>query len=228
MKGLIIRLIVLLGGLTAFGRIDAETLPSKSAAPLLRVSFPGFDKIEGSANGVTLQEVRKFPASVALREKALDRLGGYIVSKLGNLDSEKEDRVRNLIRPLLGDLFQKQTYIEIGDRDQNGLHWTLAVDLDESRRSFWRTNCSAILESLTTAEDQTRPFAAEAINSWFILSGPSPSVQNSSGSNTINPIVDRIRHNGHPGQEESGDSLFIEADLSKLRTRLPRLIPAKL
>ncbi|MDA1274040.1 MAG: hypothetical protein O2960_08300 [Verrucomicrobia bacterium] len=228
MKGLIIRLIVLLGGLTAFGRIGAEALPSNSAAPVLRVSFPGFNKIEGSADGVTLQEVRKIPASVALRETALNRLGSYIVSKLGNLDSEKENQVLNLIRPLLGDLFQEQTYIEIRDQDPTGLHWTLAVNLDEARRRFWKTNCSALLESLTPAADQSGPFAAEAINSWFILSGPSPSVQDASGSNNINPLVDRIRRDGHPGQEASGDSLFIEADLSKLRTLLPRLIPAKL
>jgi hypothetical protein len=116
---------------------------------IVRVHWLGKRKIAADTNSAELMNVWKMPESVKLEAQTLDKLSQ---APWRLLRGETNQAATNLLRPLLQDLADEESYVEV-HRPANSTNATeemiLSVRLDSPRAGLWRTNVAAALESLT-------------------------------------------------------------------------------
>ncbi len=125
----------------------------KSAAPappvpevLARFYFAGAEQLNANTNLATLKGIWSLPPTVELRGKALQKLSAFA----GELFT-KRMRLTNslgaagLIHPLLEDLLQAETHLEIRGPSQQAAEWTLALQLKPERAQLWQNNLSNLM-----------------------------------------------------------------------------------
>ena len=112
-----------------------------------------------------LLEVWQLPETTALRSQALDKLAPVVASLLtGTNDSD----LVQLARPLLEDLLQSESSLELIDRTNLPPAWTLAIKLDSTRGALWLDNVGRIAEK-RKASGRSPLSVAVTTNSWVLL-----------------------------------------------------------
>ena len=112
-------------------------------------------------------DIWKLPESAKLETQALDKLS-LAPWRLLKGDAATNGAPIARLRPLLDDLVQAESYLEIrGATNQPG-ELVLAIRLGEARAQLWETNLAAVLESLTGVQ----PVAASGNRRGWSLKKP--------------------------------------------------------
>ncbi len=145
---------------------------STPAPPLLpppvetvaRVHWLGLKQLLAETNAAFLTNVTSLPESKQLAAQTLDRLAlGLLATNnlppTTNLLSDTASAATNsrapltgaaaLLRPLLADLFQEESYLEVRQATNQPGDLVLAIRLDDARGGLWQTNLAAVLQSRT-------------------------------------------------------------------------------
>jgi hypothetical protein len=120
---------------------------SASPLPLMRVYWTGKKRISADADAARVMEVWNLPESAKLQAQTLDKLSAAPWRFLRN---ETNAASTNLLRPLLEDVVNQESYFELRPpHDTNAEELIFAIHLDNQRAAVWETNIAAALESLT-------------------------------------------------------------------------------
>lgn len=149
--------------LSCFGCGKSAYTPSAPAAPpapasapapkmetLARVHWLGMKSISSDTNAASLMQVWNLRESARLEEQTLDKLAAAPWRFLRNTANPA---ATNLLHPLLQDLVNEESYLEIRQpadaTNSTANDMVLAIRLDDRRAALWNTNLAAALESLT-------------------------------------------------------------------------------
>jgi hypothetical protein len=140
----------------------ASSSVSSTNETVARIHWLGIKHLPAQTNS-TFLEVWNMPESQKLKAQTLDRIclapWGTLQGKTNAPDMTVKASAA-LLRPLLEDLLDQESYLEIRNTGSQPGDLALAVRLDAEHAGRWQTNLAAVLESLTGAH--TRISAAPA------------------------------------------------------------------
>jgi hypothetical protein len=161
--------------LAATGPSKHSGLPSKPDV-IGRIHSVGQAQWSRDGNGRVFQEIWKLPATVRLRDEALDKLAGAVAANFEAKAQGNEASCAPLIRPLLNDLCSAEFYAEAVEHPQDMLESTLALHLNEERSRLWQTNWARLLKDWKLrSKTGSAHLSVLSTNSWVALrciSGP--------------------------------------------------------
>lgn len=125
--------------------------PPSSPPPVetvARVHWLGKKQLAAETNAASFMDIWKLSESVRLERQTLDKLS-LAPWRLLQGDAATNGAPAALLRPLLDDAVQEESYLEIrGATNQPG-ELAFAIRLGPERGGLWETNLAAVLESLT-------------------------------------------------------------------------------
>src|ERR1043166_4058118 len=145
-----------------------------SAAPaadlVARVQGLGKKRLAAEANAAYFMTLWNLPESAALEAQTLDRLAralAHDTNQLATLSStnppiHQSTNPFSALRPLVDDLLNAESYLEIHQRTNQPGNLALAIRISAQRAELWETNLAAALESLTGARPVASPDGARA------------------------------------------------------------------
>jgi hypothetical protein len=133
--------------------------PAVPASPLgdlaARIHWLGRKRVSAETNAAGFMRIWNEPESAALEKQTLDRLSPAPWRLLRG--ETGTNAASALLRPLLDDLVQEESYLEIRRPTSQPGALAFAIRLNDARAALWQTNLAAVLESLTGI----RPEAAQ-------------------------------------------------------------------
>jgi hypothetical protein len=214
------------GLLVGCQRDEAAAVPEPDV--LLRSHFVGLARMVNDPKAAKLKEISGLPQSAALREQTLRKLARspQILFK-GRVTPEQAEQGATFLRPLLNDLVDEETLLEVHGREAPNAEWTLAVALKPVRKALWQTNLAALAQtwgwgsvSRTTVEgfaasEVKRAQAPTAVRwvdagAWLVLGiGSAP-------LSATDRLVKTLKTTGRPTASLTESWLESEAALGKL------------
>jgi hypothetical protein len=217
------------------GRNEAAGAPGSEV--LVRSHFAGLTQLAGNPDATKLKEALALPETQALREQTLGRLAQAPRVLSGQaLPAEQIERGAALLRPLLDDLLDRESALEV--RGPVGrTEWMLAVALNPERLAIWDKNLTALMALWNLPSPQVRTngglrvtefkraASPEVIRwvdagSWLVLGVGSATLPASDAA------VQRLKTGGRPVSVLTNALLEAEADLGQLQR--PLGLPAQL
>jgi hypothetical protein len=124
--------------------------PKQPTAPamdlLASLHWLGMERIAADTNASALMTIWNLPESARLRTQTLAKLS-LVPWRL--LAGSRDTNVAARLRPLLDDLLQCESYLEIWQATNQPGHLAFAIRLDDAHAAVWETNLAAALQSLT-------------------------------------------------------------------------------
>jgi len=207
----------------------ASAASAQNATPsntILRIHWAGRRNIASDTNSADVMRIWKMPETVRLEAQTLDKLSA---APWHFLREETNKFSASLLRPLLEDLIEEETCVEMASpRTNSEPEMVIAVRLNDPRAALWQTNLTAVLESLTgTHPTNAQPFGS--ISHWSLTNFPTPRVIDfgrvggwmlvgaAQDQNTLfADAIDRVRRNQLPINAPTDKSwLEARADLSR-------------
>lgn len=139
--------------------------------PVVRVHWIGKKAIATDTNAVDLLHVWSMPETLALQRQTFDKLAAAPWSFLRH---QSNPASTNLLRPLLQDIVDEESYIEIAasaDDTNQREEMVLAIRLNGERAGLWQTNVAAALQSLTGI-----PLTNSSPRHWVLRKHHAPNV----------------------------------------------------
>ena len=126
----------------------AQSARENKAETVARWHFAGTKQLSEAKNIETLSQVLALPQSTALRNAGLNGFAQRVAQRFtrGN-DTNLNNRVAGLIRPLLNDLVENENSFELTARGAQDADWALAVKLPGERVAEWSKNLNALAAS---------------------------------------------------------------------------------
>ncbi len=126
-----------------------STLNSQpSTTPTLRLHWLGKKRIAQDGNATNFLTIWNLPESTKLETQTLDKLATAPWRLLSAATPLSNAPIASL-RPLLDDLVQEETYLEVRMVTNQLTELVLAIRQDEFHAALWKTNLAVVLESLT-------------------------------------------------------------------------------
>lgn len=123
-----------------------------------RLHWLGKKQLATETNAANFMKIWDEPESAKVESQTLDKLAlAPWRLGLGNTNATLTNTPARLLRPLLDDLVQQESYLEVRQPANPPGELALAVRFDAQRTALWETNLAAVLESLTG----TKPTPAE-------------------------------------------------------------------
>ena len=153
------------GGTPSEPAKETSPPPPPAAQTIARLHWLGKKRLAAEANAAGLMTLWNLPESRKLEAHILDKLavsvtsgqwrvaaaGGQRPGVRGQEPGITPSASANLIRPLLEDLLQQESYLEVRQAGSLPGALALAVRLETRRAALWETNLTAALESLPGA-----------------------------------------------------------------------------
>ncbi len=204
---------------TATGSRTA-TQPSNSVA---RLHWLGKKRLAAENNATNFMALWRLPESARLETQTLDKLSTAPWRLLKTAIPLSNAPVA-LLRPLLDDLVQEESYLEVhGATNQPGA-LVFAIRLDGARARLWQTNLTAVLESITgnrIGSDQPTTFKLQASTFNFQLgrSGDWTLLGVAVGSNPLlGEFISRIQRDHAPFPAQTTNYwVEVAANLQQIR-----------
>ena len=224
-------------GLLALGAGCLEQSSRKNpAGPLYRHHFVGAAQVGRSTNAAKLKEIWALPASGSLKQHVLDRIA-LVPHQLLKAPKGGPDHAE-LFRPLIDDLLQQESYVEIRDRAQKS-EAVLAIQLDDSRARLWQTN---LAKALTSWKQGNRSEITVGANKgWQIQRGQAPRLFQvfrlkewlvvgigQEDLTLATAAIDHIGKTGSPTGTMTNDWLELTVDLPAIKKRFPLIATQEL
>lgn len=207
-----------------------QNLPSRDAeSPALRLHWLGKNRLAGEANATNFMAIWKMPESEKLESQTLDKLSTAPWRLLPKATPLTNAPVA-LLRPLLDDLVQAESYLEVQNATNGPDELVLAIRLETTRARLWQTNFPVILDSLKSI--QPNSFALSRAGEWTLVSLTCDERGRSTGSTLMDEFKSRILRDGAPFSA-SKSNYWVEAkvearslaDALQLDWKLPATFP---
>ncbi len=204
--------------------VAADAPRPNTEAVLLRWHFQGTARLAGNTEGTLLRDVCALPSTRRLVEEALSKLARAPQEQCRTQLTSTNLDTAALLRPLLDDLVQAESFGECRGTTPATAEWSLAVRLDAARAQVWDGNS----RQLSAAFGGTAPRAAQAagFDGWESTRPSAPTrlrllraggwVVVSWGNGRLSAqdqMLERLRGSGHPATAGNG-WLDLEADLA--------------
>jgi hypothetical protein len=156
---------------SATSNAPAAVQPPRAEASktILRVHWLGKKNISADTNAAEFMKIWNLPESVRLRGQTLDKLSS---APWRFLRGQTNSASTNLLRALLDDLADQESYVEVRQATNASAEMVLAIRLDDQRAGLWQTNLAAALESLTGI----RPTNSAAVAGWLLKKHHAPNL----------------------------------------------------
>jgi hypothetical protein len=113
-----------------------------------RWHFAGSTALSANKDLPALQKVLALPASAELREVAANSFATAIAQRFTkSTDTNANNAVAALIRPLLPDLLQNESSFDLSARGAQDADWALAVKLPAARQADWNKNLTELAKA---------------------------------------------------------------------------------
>ncbi len=213
-----------------------------SLSPSFRLHWLGKKRLAAEPNATNFVSIWNMPESQRLESQTLDKLS-TAPWRLLTTATPLSNAPTALLRSLLDDLVQEETYIEIVAGTNQPAESVLAIKLPPDRAAVWQTNLPIILKSIFGEASETKAPAADYqlstkdhhltltfTNGWTILSSatlshPShqtpPLTDQQSAASLAASIRQRLNASGSPcGQSAKSDWLHGNVDFRWLKYAL--------
>ena len=125
----------------------APILVIPKAETVARVHWLGRKRLAAETNAAHLLSIWNLPESGKLGEQTLDKLA-LAPWRLWKGDASTNGAPTALMRPLLDDLLQEESYLEVRHVTNQLGETVFAIRLDAGRAGLWQTNLATVMESL--------------------------------------------------------------------------------
>jgi hypothetical protein len=196
--------------------------PSTSVA---RLHWLGKKRLAAESNATNLMALWNLPESEKLETQTLEKLA-TAPWRLLKTTTPLSNAPVALLRPLLDDLVQAESYLEVhGSTNQPG-SLVFAIRLDATRAALWQTNLAAVLESIAGHQGtfSSKPQAAfnlqhSTFNLELSRSGDWTLLGVAAGTNLLlGEVIDRIQRDQIPFPARA-TNYWVEVAASLLRVR---------
>lgn len=170
----------------------------------------------------------RMPESTKLETQTLEKLATAPWRLLRNVTPLSNAPVA-LLRPLLDDLVQEESYLEIRDSTNRPGELVLAIRLDSRRAAVWETNVPAVMQSLHTGPAQpgatlqvsnvsaTISTTLARVSDWTLLAISHDSESPMTAGGLLADLRARIERDGAPFTARATNYwLEVECDLARL------------
>ena len=210
---LLMALAVALGAGCKKSQSDQTAAPDPPAAPapaapkaetVARIHWLGKKRIAAETNAAYLMGLWNLPESEKLKEQTLNKLSSA-PWRLWKGGTETNAAPTALLRALLDDLLEEESYLEARSVTNQPVEIVFAIRLSAERAGLWHTNLAAVTESLTG--ERSTPTEG----GWSLKKHDAPDlielaragdwmvVGLAQKSNTLVSVLkSRIQHNGTP------------------------------
>jgi hypothetical protein len=121
-----------------------ETASWMDRGLIARWHFAGTEQVLADPAATNLDAIAALPETFILREQTFSKLAvapyNFLRDRTATTNNESA-----LIRPLLGDLFRAESFMEALDSTNEVPEMVFALRLNEDRARLWRTNLAAVL-----------------------------------------------------------------------------------
>ena len=172
-------------------------LPPPSPETIARVRWLGKQRLAADTNAASLMGIWNLAESKQLEAQTLDRLAvgllatngasvisnQFLVTGLQSPITNHQTVVTNcqsrlsglpaLLRPLLEDLLQQESFVEVRQVTNQPGDLVLAIRLQDERARLWETNVAQLVESLTGSRPLSAPGRTNGWR-WSVTSHQSP------------------------------------------------------
>jgi hypothetical protein len=136
---------------------------SASGELIARIHWRGKKRIAADPNAAAFITIWNLPETQRLETQTLDKLAlaPWDLPRSGtNLAATIATNTGSgLLRPLLDDLLQEESYLEIRQPTNQLAQAVLAIQVDEQRAALWETNLAALIQSVSGKTPTTVPGA---------------------------------------------------------------------
>lgn len=112
------------------------------------IHWLGKKQLSAETNASVLMAIWRLPESVKLESQTLDK---FSRAPWRLLDRDLDTNAAAMLRPLLNDLLQSESYVEIRQAGNLPGELDVAVRLDNEHAGIWETNLASAVESLAGA-----------------------------------------------------------------------------
>ncbi len=237
MKPVVVCLVVAaMGPLVGCQRDEAAAAPEPDV--LVRSHFAGLARVVNDPKSTKLKDINSLSQTAALREQTLQKLARAPKTLFKDrVSAEQAEKGAALLRPLLDDLLDEESLLEVRGRDVKTPEWALAVALKADRKALWQTNLAALVQlwglgsvsratlegfAVVEVKRARSPTLVRWVDAgpWLVLgAGNAP-------LSATDRLVRTLKTTGRPGAALSQSWLEAEAALGKLAG--PLELPPKL
>jgi hypothetical protein len=125
---------------------SADGAPPSTPRAIARIHWLGMKQLAGETNAAHLMAIWNLPESRRLGQQMLEKLS---LAPWPLLHRSPDTNAAALLRPLLDDLVENESCLEIRQTSNQPGELVLAIRLDDQRAALWQTNLARVLESLT-------------------------------------------------------------------------------
>ena len=134
----------------------------KAAAPetIAKLHWLGKKRLEGETNAAFFMSIWDLPESAKLEAQTLDKLAVAIARSLSNTTNAVDitnSAAAASVRPLLEDLLNEESYLELRGGSNDLAELGLAIRLNEDRADAWRTNLPKVFEGVVSSAPTGSP-----------------------------------------------------------------------
>jgi hypothetical protein len=181
------------------GPAGGTSTPSEIQNPkseILKLHWLGKKQLAADTNATPVWDIWKLPESIRLETQTLDKLATAPWRLWAGAATPLSNAPTTLLRPLLDDLVQEETYLEIQSSPEGSPEIVLAVRLPADRAALWQANLPAILQSLSATVATNVTIART--NDWTIVSLASGLVPSTLVPRLFPQLLARLATNGTP------------------------------
>jgi hypothetical protein len=125
---------------------SADGAPPSTSGTIARIHWLGMKQLAGETNAAHLMAIWNLPESRRLGQQMLEKLS---LAPWLLLHRNPDTNAAALLQPLLDDLVENDSCLEIRQTSNQPGELVLAIRLDDQRAALWQTNLARVLESLT-------------------------------------------------------------------------------
>lgn len=216
-------------------RTPAEVAPQRAVLPqpapgtVARIHWKGKKAVAVDANAASLMEIWNLPETARVGQQVMEGLARAPWRLMaGRSTATNSEEVAGLIRPLLEDVLQEETYLELRGLPDAPDELALAVRVAPNRVGLWQTNVAAAVQGLGCRPNPAAPAgsaewqfgAANPVpplssNVVLTVTGSWTVVSLSSGPRTLlGEILSSIQRTQVPYGAHAENWLQAEADLN--------------
>lgn len=134
-----------------------------------RIHWLGKKRLAAETNAAYFMSIWALPESTRLEAQTLDKLS-LAPWRLFKGDAATNGAPTALLRPLLEDLVQEESYFEARHTTNGQMEMVLAVRVNVERAAVWQTNLAAVCESLTGVRVTSRE------DGWLLMKRDEPDI----------------------------------------------------
>ncbi len=125
---------------------------SGESRQVLSLHWIGKTRLVQDTNAASQMEIWNMPVTADLGKQTLDKLARALPSLVGVPEGSTPPEFNDLIRSLLDDLVEAESFLEVWARTNSPNQYAVAVRLSPERAAFWNTNLATVAEAFVGAK----------------------------------------------------------------------------